>query len=499
MDILSNLSLGFSTALTPLNLAYCFAGTLLGTLVGVLPGLGPMVTIAMLLPLTFSLDAAGALIMLAGIYYGAQYGGSTTSILVNIPGETASVVTCLDGYKMARQGRAGLALATAAIASFFAGTIATAILALFAPPLAAMAIQFGPAEYTSLLMLGLMASVVLASGSIVKAIGMVIIGLLMGSVGTDVNSGAARFTLDLENLLDGVEFVAVAIGVFGVAEIIRNLEEEGEQTTITTKIQGLMPTRADLKRIFLPSLQGTGLGSLLGILPGGGPALGAFTAYALAKKTSKHPEEFGKGAIEGVAAPEAANNAAAQTSFIPMLTLGIPSNGVMALMIGAMLIKGIQPGPNVMSAQPALFWGVIVSMWIGNLFCLVLNLPLVGLWAKLVSVPYHLLFPVIVGICCIGAFSINNKVFDVELMVFFSIIGVIFSKLDCEPAPLLLGFVVGPMFEENLRRALVVSRGDPMIFIERPISATLLAIVLVILLLPLLPAINKKRKDAFAE
>ena len=499
MDILSNLSLGFSTALTPLNLAYCFAGTLLGTLVGVLPGLGPMVTIAMLLPLTFSLDAAGALIMLAGIYYGAQYGGSTTSILVNIPGETASVVTCLDGYKMARQGRAGLALATAAIASFFAGTIATAILALFAPPLAAMAIQFGPAEYTSLLMLGLMASVVLASGSIVKAIGMVIIGLLMGSVGTDVNSGAARFTLDLENLLDGVEFVAVAIGVFGVAEIIRNLEEEGEQTTITTKIQGLMPTRADLKRIFLPSLQGTGLGSLLGILPGGGPALGAFTAYALAKKTSKHPEEFGKGAIEGVAAPEAANNAAAQTSFIPMLTLGIPSNGVMALMIGAMLIKGIQPGPNVMSAQPALFWGVIVSMWIGNLFCLILNLPLVGLWARLVSVPYHLLFPVIVGICCIGAFSINNKVFDVELMVFFSIIGVIFSKLDCEPAPLLLGFVVGPMFEENLRRALVVSRGDPMIFIERPISATLLAIVLVILLLPLLPAINKKRKDAFAE
>ena len=499
MDILSNLSLGFSTALTPLNLAYCFAGTLLGTLVGVLPGLGPMVTIAMLLPLTFSLDAAGALIMLAGIYYGAQYGGSTTSILVNIPGETASVVTCLDGYKMARQGRAGLALATAAIASFFAGTIATAILALFAPPLAAMAIQFGPAEYTSLLMLGLMASVVLASGSIVKAIGMVIIGLLMGSVGTDVNSGAARFTLDLENLLDGVEFVAVAIGVFGVAEIIRNLEEEGEQTTITTKIQGLMPTRADLKRIFLPSLQGTGLGSLLGILPGGGPALGAFTAYALAKKTSKHPEEFGKGAIEGVAAPEAANNAAAQTSFIPMLTLGIPSNGVMALMIGAMLIKGIQPGPNVMSAQPALFWGVIVSMWIGNLFCLVLNLPLVGLWAKLVSVPYHLLFPVIVGICCIGAFSINNKVFDVELMVFFSIIGVIFSKLDCEPAPLLLGFVVGPMFEENLRRALVVSRGDPMIFIERPISATLLAIVVVILLLPLLPAINKKRKDAFTE
>ena len=499
MDILSNLSLGFSTALTPLNLAYCFAGTLLGTLVGVLPGLGPMVTIAMLLPLTFSLDAAGALIMLAGIYYGAQYGGSTTSILVNIPGETASVVTCLDGYKMARQGRAGLALATAAIASFFAGTIATAILALFAPPLAAMAIQFGPAEYTSLLMLGLMASVVLASGSIVKAIGMVIIGLLMGSVGTDVNSGAARFTLDLENLLDGVEFVAVAIGVFGVAEIIRNLEEEGEQTTITTKIQGLMPTRADLKRIFLPSLQGTGLGSLLGILPGGGPALGAFTAYALAKKTSKHPEEFGKGAIEGVAAPEAANNAAAQTSFIPMLTLGIPSNGVMALMIGAMLIKGIQPGPNVMSAQPALFWGVIVSMWIGNLFCLILNLPLVGLWARLVSVPYHLLFPVIVGICCIGAFSINNKVFDVELMVFFSIIGVIFSKLDCEPAPLLLGFVVGPMFEENLRRALVVSRGDPMIFIERPISATLLAIVVVILLLPLLPAINKKRKDAFTE
>ena len=499
MEILTNLGIGFQAALSPMNLVYCFAGTLLGTLVGVLPGLGPMVTIALLLPLTFSLNTAGALIMLAGIYYGAQYGGSTTSILVNIPGETASVVTCLDGYQMARQGRAGPALAAAAIASFFAGTVATAIIAVLAPPLASMAIKFGPAEYTSLLLLGLMASVVLASGSIVKAIGMIIIGLLMGTVGTDVNSGAARFTLGQDNLLDGIEFVAVAIGVFGIAEIVRNLEDDGEQGTVTSNIKGLMPTRADLKRMFLPMLQGTALGSLLGVLPGGGPALASFTSYAIAKKTSRHPDQFGKGAIEGVAAPEAANNAGAQTSFIPMLTLGIPSNGVMALMIGAMLIKGIQPGPNVMNAQPVLFWGMIVSMWIGNLFCLVLNLPLVGLWAKLVAMPYKLLFPVIIGISCIGAISINNKVFDVGLMAFFAVAGLVFKKLDCEPAPLFLGFVVGPLFEENLRRSLIVSRGDPAIFIQRPISAALLAVAAIILVVSLLPSVFAKRSKAFQE
>lgn len=499
MEILTNLGIGFQAALSPMNLVYCFAGTLLGTLVGVLPGLGPMVTIALLLPLTFSLNTAGALIMLAGIYYGAQYGGSTTSILVNIPGETASVVTCLDGYQMARQGRAGPALATAAIASFFAGTVATAIIAVLAPPLAAMAIKFGPAEYTSLLLLGLMASVVLASGSIVKAIGMIIVGLLMGTVGTDVNSGAARFTLGQDNLLDGIEFVAVAIGVFGIAEIVRNLEDDSAQSTVTSNIKGLMPTRADLKRMFMPMVQGTALGSLLGVLPGGGPALASFTSYAVAKKTSRHPDQFGKGAIEGVAAPEAANNAGAQTSFIPMLTLGIPSNGVMALMIGAMLIKGIQPGPNVMSAQPVLFWGMIVSMWIGNLFCLVLNLPLVGLWAKLVAMPYKLLFPIIIGISCIGAISINNKVFDVGLMAFFAVAGLVFKKLDCEPAPLFLGFVVGPLFEENLRRSLIVSRGDPAIFIQRPISAALLAVAAIILVVSLLPSMLTKRKKAFQE
>lgn len=499
MQLLTNLGIGFGAALSPLNLVYCFIGTLLGTVVGVLPGLGPMVTIALLLPLTFSLNTTGALIMLAGIYYGAQYGGSTTSILVNIPGETSSVVTCIDGYQLAKKGRAGPALATAAIASFFAGTVATAMIALLAPVLAQMAIKFGPAEYTSLLLLGLMASVVLASGSIIKAIGMIITGLLMGSVGTDVNSGAARFVLGQENLLDGIEFVAVAIGVFGISEIIINLEDEGSLSTVTSKIKGLMPTKEDFRRMLMPMVQGTVLGSLLGVLPGGGPALASFTSYAVAKKTSRHPEEFGKGAIEGVAAPEAANNAGAQTSFIPMLTLGIPSNGVMALMIGAMLIKGIQPGPNVMTTQPVLFWGIVVSMWIGNLFCLVLNLPLVGLWAKLVAVPYKMLFPVIVGISCIGALSINNKLFDVGLMAFFSLVGVIFRKLNCEPAPLFLGFVVGPLFEENLRRSLIVSRGDPAIFIQRPISAGLLAVAALILIVSFLPSVLAKREKAFKE
>ena len=395
MELFANLALGFDTAMSLQNLAYCLAGVFLGTAVGVLPGLGPVATIAMLLPATFALPPISALIMLAGIYYGAQYGGSTTAILVNLPGESSSVVTAIDGYQMARQGRAGKALATAAIGSFFAGTVATILLALFAPPLADLALKFGPAEYFSLMVLGLVASVVLASGSLLNAIGMVILGLLLGLVGSDVNSGAARYTFDLPELADGINFVIVAMGMFGIGEIIRNLEHEETRSLVMKKVSGLMLTKDDFKRIIAPVLRGTVLGSALGILPGGGAMLASFASYSIEKKVSKNSAEFGKGAIEGVAAPESANNAGAQTSFIPMLTLGIPSNPVMALMIGAMIIQGIQPGPAVMTEQPTLFWGLIASMWIGNFFLIVLNLPMIGLWVRMITVPYHHLFPAI--------------------------------------------------------------------------------------------------------
>ena len=393
MDLLHNIGLGFSVSLTAVNLLYCLAGVFLGTLIGVLPGLGPTATIAMLLPVTFTLPPVSALIMLAGIYYGSQYGGSTTSILVNVPGEAASVVTALDGYQMARKGRAGVALATSAIGSFFAGTVATVILALFAPPLAEIALKFGPAEFFSLMVLGLLASMVLARGSLLHAMGMIVLGLLLGLVGADVNSGTQRFTFGIIRLADGIGFVVVAMGMFGLAEIIRNLENEDDRSLIVSKITNLMPSREDWKRIIGPILRGTVIGSILGILPGSGSILGSFAAYAIEKKVSKNSAEFGKGAIEGVAAPESANNAGAQTSFIPMLTLGIPANPVMALMIGAMIIQGIQPGPSVITEQPQLFWGIIVSMWIGNLFLVVLNLPLIGMWVRLVSVPYQYPLP----------------------------------------------------------------------------------------------------------
>ena len=445
MELISNLGLGLSTAITPINLLYCFIGVFLGTLIGVLPGLGPTATIAMLLPITFVLPPASALIMLAGIYYGSQYGGSTTSILVNLPGEAASVVTTLDGYQMARRGRAGVALATAAIGSFFAGTVATLLLALFAPPLSEMALQFGPADYFSLMVLGLVASVVLAQGSLLHAIGMVVLGLLLGLIGTDVTSGVQRYTFDIPQLADGIGFVVVAMGMFGLAEIIRNLEAESERSVIIAKITNLMPTREDWKRMVAPILRGTAIGSAVGILPGSGSILGAFAAYSIEKKISKNSAEFGKGAIEGVAAPEAANNAGAQTSFIPMLTLGIPSNPVMALMIGAMIIQGIQPGPSVMKEQPALVWGIIVSMWIGNFFLVVLNLPLIGLWVRLIMVPYQLLYPAILVFCGIGVFSLNNSEFDIYLMALFGLLGYVFVKIGCEPAPMLLAFILGPI------------------------------------------------------
>jgi TctA family transporter len=499
MELFSNLALGLETAFTLQNLFYCLVGVFVGTAVGVLPGLGPIATIAMLLPATFGLPPESALIMLAGIYYGAQYGGSTTAILVNLPGESSSVVTALDGYQMARNGNAGKALATAAIASFFAGSVATVLLALAAPPLADMALEFGPAEYFSLMVLGLVASVVLASGSLLKAIGMVLLGLLLGVVGTDVNSGSARYTFDLPQLADGINFVIVAMGMFGIGEIVRNLEHDESRNLVMKKVKGLMLSKDDFKRIIAPVLRATGLGSILGILPGGGAMLASFAAYSLEKKVSKNSAMFGKGAIEGVAAPEAANNAGAQTSFIPMLTLGIPSNPVMALMIGAMIIQGIQPGPAVMTEQPGLFWGLIVSMWIGNLFLVVLNLPMIGIWVRMIMVPYQMLYPAILMFCAIGVFSLNNSNFDVYLMALFGLLGYLCAKLELEPAPMLLGFIIGPMMEEYLRRALLLSRSDPMVFIERPISGVMLGLAAAAMIVVLLPSLRKKREEAFQE
>jgi TctA family transporter len=499
MELLSNLALGLATAATFNNLLYCFIGVLLGTLIGVLPGIGPLATIAMLLPATYKMsDPTTALIMLAGIYYGAQYGGSTTAILVNLPGESSSVVTTLDGYQMARRGRAGAALAIAAIGSFFAGSVATLMLAAFAPPLAEVAFKFGPAEYFSLMVLGLIGAVVLAHGSVLKALAMVVFGLLLGMIGTDVNSGVARFSFDVPELSDGIEFVAVAMGMFGFAEIILNLEQKENREVFTNKVTNLFPRWDDLKTAFPAMVRGTGIGSLLGILPGGGAVLASFSSYAIEKKISRTPEEFGKGAIQGVAGPESANNAGAQMSFIPMLTLGIPTNPVMALMVAAMMIHNIQPGPQVMTSNPKLFWGLIVSMWIGNLMLVILNLPLIGLWVKLLSVPYRILYPAILLFCCIGAYSINNNVFDVFMTIPFAILGYVFKKLDCEPAPMLLGFVLGKLMEEYLRRAMTISRGDWSVFFTRPLSATLLALAAILLVIVFLPAIARKREEAFA-
>ncbi|MDR4307891.1 tripartite tricarboxylate transporter permease [Chelatococcus sambhunathii] len=494
-----NLGLGFSTAALPVNLAFCFIGVLLGTLIGVLPGIGPTATIAMLLPITFNFEPATSLIMLAGIYYGAQYGGSTTAILINLPGESSSAVTAIDGYQMAKQGRAGPALATAALGSFFAGTVATILIALFAPPLTDLALKFGPAEYFSLMMLGLVASVALASGSVLKALAMVVLGLLLGLIGSDVNTGAQRYTLGFLELADGLNFVAVAVGVFGIAEILRNLEDESDREVMVKKVTNLWPSKEDFRQMIAPVLRGTALGSVLGILPGGGAILSSFAAYTVEKKISKTPERFGKGAIEGVAAPESANNAGAQTSFIPMLTLGIPANPVMALMIGAMIIQGIQPGPNVATEKPELFWGVIASMWIGNLMLVLLNLPLIGLWVRLLTVPYTVLFPAIIAFCAIGVYSVNSNSFDLYAVSAFGFLGYLLVKLECEPAPLLLGFVLGPMLEENLRRAMTISRGDWTVFFTKPLSLTLLLMAAAVLAIVFLPSVRKKREEVFVE
>ncbi len=499
MELLSNLAIGFGVAITFQNILYCFFGVLLGTLIGVLPGIGPVPTIAMLLPITYALPPVSALIMLAGIYYGAQYGGSTTAILVNLPGESSSVVTCIDGYQMARKGQAGKALAVAAIGSFIAGSFATMLIAAFAPPLAEVALKFGPAEYFSLMVLGLIAAVVLASGSLVKAIGMIVLGLLLGIVGTDVNSGLQRFSFGVAELSDGIGFVTVAMGLFGFAEIIINLEQKEKREVFTQNVSGLWLKWKDFKEALPAMLRGTGIGSVLGILPGGGALLSAFASYTIEKKIAKDPSRFGKGAIQGVAGPESANNAGSQTSFIPLLTLGIPPNAVMALMVGAMTIHSIQPGPQVMTSNPQLFWGLIVSMWIGNLMLVVLNLPMIGIWVKLLQVPYRLLYPAILLFCCIGVYSIQNNVFDVFMTAAFGVLGWLFVKFECEPAPLLLGFILGPMMEENLRRALLLSRGDPTVFVTRPISAVMLGMAVLLLLIIVAPTIRKKREEAFQE
>ena len=500
MDLINNLALGFSTALTFANLGYAFAGVVIGTLIGVLPGIGPIATLAMLLPVTYALEPTSALIMLAGIYYGAQYGGSTTAILVNLPGESSSVVTCIDGYQMARRGRAGAALATAALGSFFAGTVGTLILAALAAPMVELAFKFGPAEYFSLMVLGLIGAVVLASGSLVKAIAMILFGLLLGLVGTDVNSGVARFSFEIPELADGIGFVSVAMGVFGFAEIIANLEHKGERQVFTDKVGKLLPTMAEFKEAIPAVLRGTALGSILGVLPGGGALLASFAAYTVEKKVTRNPKiPFGQGNIRGVAAPESANNAGAQTSFIPMLTLGIPPNAVMALMVGAMTIHNIQPGPQVMTSNPSLVWGLIASMWIGNLMLVILNLPLIGIWVQLLKVPYRFLYPAILVFCCIGVYSINNNSFDVTMTAVFGVLGYVFFKLRCEPAPLILGFILGPMMEENLRRAMLLSRGDATVFFTRPLSLVLLLMAAALVVIVALPQISRKREEAFQE
>ncbi len=501
MDLLQNLALGFSVALTLTNVAYCFFGALIGTLVGVLPGIGSFTTIALLLPVTYGLEPTTALIMLAGIFYGAQYGCSTTSILINIPGEAAGVITVLDGYQMARQGRAGEALMVSAVGSFVAGCFATLVIAAFAPPLATLALEFGPPEYFSLMVLGLIGAIVLARGSIIKAMSVAVIGLLFGLVGTDVSTSTQRFTFGVVELFDGIDFTVIAMGVLGIAEIIANLEEaEEDRQSYATSVKGLgiwRMSREDYRRAWPAVIRGSIIGSALGILPGGGALISSFASYMVEKKIAKDPSRFGKGAIEGVAGPESANNAGAQTSFIPMLTLGLPSNVVMALMIGALMIHNIQPGPQVMTNNPELFWGLIVSMWVGNLMLVILNLPLIGIWVKLLTVKYRLLFPPILAVCCIGVYTVSNQSLLVSMMAFFGIFGYVFTKFGFEPAPLLLGFVLGPMMEVNLRRAMTLSHGSPAVFFTRPLSLSLLIAAFLLLALSMIPFISKGRDKIF--
>ncbi|CAN7533020.1 tripartite tricarboxylate transporter permease [Agrobacterium tumefaciens] len=495
-DLLSNIVLGFGVAVTPVNLFYCLLGVTLGTMIGILPGIGPSATVALLLPITYTMPDTAALIMLAGIFYGAQYGGSTTAILVNLPGESSSVVTCIDGYAMARQGRAGVALATAALGSFFAGTVATVLIVVVAKPLSAIALAFGPADYFSLVIFGLLFAVFLSSGSPVKAVGMVAFGIALSLVGIDPTSGEQRFTFGMAELFDGIDFVVLAIGLLGVSEILFNLQQGVERDADTVKTGSLMPTRQDFKQAFPAVLRGTALGSFLGVLPGGGAIMSSFASYALERKIAKDPSRFGKGAIEGLAGAESANNAGAQTSFIPLLTLGIPANGLMALMVGAMMIQGITPGPEVMQSRPDLFWGLIASMWVGNLLLLVLNLPLIGIWVRLLGIPYRFLCPAILMFCAIGAYGLSYSVVDVLFCAVFGIVGFL-RKIGCEPAPLVLGFVLGPLLEQNMRLGLLISQGSFSTFVTHPISATLLALSGMVVIMMAMPAIMRRREVVF--
>jgi TctA family transporter len=499
MDLFSNLELGIATMLKPANILFCFVGAFLGTAVGVLPGVGPLATIAMLLPITFKVSPEASIIMLAGIYYGAQYGGSTTAILINLPGEASSAITAIDGHQMARQGRAGTALSIAAIGSFIAGTVATVLIAIFSIPLSMLALTFGPVEYFALMTLGLIASITLANGSVVNALAMILLGLLLGTVGTDIYTGSARFTLGLDGLADGIPIVAFGAGIYGISEILTGLERELTKPPQVAQISSMVPSRDDMATALPPIARGTALGSVLGVLPGGGPLLASFGSYALEKRISKTPQRFGKGAIEAVAGPEAANNAGAQTSFVPMLTLGIPSNPIMALMMGALIIQGVTPGPDFMNTHPSLFWGVIASMWMGNLMLLVLNLPMIGLWVKLLRIPQRALFPAIIAFASVGVYSVNGNSFDLFVMIAFGFVGYLMTKLHCEPAPLLLGFVLGPMIEEYFRRAMTISQGDPMILLQKPIAAVMLAIAAVMFVVALLPTIARKRGQIFVE
>ncbi|WP_028713468.1 tripartite tricarboxylate transporter permease [Paracoccus sp. J55] len=500
MDLLNNLAIGLGTALSPHNVMLAFLGCIIGTLIGILPGLGPLAAMAMLLPLTYYFPPESALIMLAGIYYGAQYGGSTTAILVNLPGESSAAVTCIDGHQMALKGRAGSALAIAALGSFFAGTVATLVVALLAAPLSALALLFRPQDYFALMVFGLVGAVMISSGSTLKSLGMVLLGILLGMIGIDINSGNPRFTLGIPDLLDGLDFVPLAIGLFGLADILWNLmRDEGKPQIISTPLRELWPTREEFGQAWPAAIRGTAIGSILGVLPGGGALLASFASYAAEKRLSKTPERFGRGAVEGVAGPEAANNAGAQTSFIPMLTLGIPSNAIMAVMIGALMIQGIAPGPQVMAQRPELIWGLIASMWVGNIMLVIINLPLVGVWVALLRVPYSILFPSIVLFCCIGAYSVGLSAMDVFLAAAMALLGFLFILFECSAAPLALGFILGPMMEENFRRAMVLSRGDFDVFVKSPLSLGFLIAALALALIIAVPGIRKAREQAFQE
>ncbi|MGX5668650.1 tripartite tricarboxylate transporter permease [Rhizobium daejeonense] len=501
VDVFSGIILGLGVALTPANIAFCLIGCLVGTLVGVLPGLGPTATIAILLPMTFGLDPVTGLITLAGIYYGAQYGGSTTSILLRLPGEASSVVTALDGHAMTRNGRGGAALTIAAVASFFAGTVATFFMAAFAPVLASAVLKFGAPEYFMLMFLGLITSVVLAQGSVLRAVTMIVLGLLLGLAGTDINSGQYRYDFGFFELLNGVPFVPLVVGLFGVADILVTLERvaRDEAPPVINRISSLWPTREEVKQATPATVRGTVIGMVLGLLPGGGALLSSFLAYTTEKRFSRTPEAFGTGLPQGVAAPESANNAGAQTAFLPLLTLGIPSNAIMALMVGAMMVHGIVPGPKIITSQPDLFWGLIASMWVGNLMLLVINLPLVGIWVQLLKIRYQFMFPTILVVSIVGIYGVEFTTFDVYLTAIFGLLGYLIHKWKCEPAPLVLAFVLGPMMEEYFRRSMLVGRGNPMIFIEHPISLAMLVVTVLLIASMFLPFIQKFRQKAFAE